>query len=101
VYFLKRYLATHRIIEWSHIWQTITPKVPVENVEDEECYNFILLKFPTLIKILNFMLFNNLFFMSGLAFFSKGVWQPCGCQHSCSQRQKVFYGFRNKWLVRH
>ena len=42
------------------------------------------------------MLFNNLtflpglaFFRRGLAFFSKGVWQLCGCQHSYSQRQKL------------
>jgi len=34
------------------------------------------------------MLFNNLAFMPGLTFLSKGVWdwQPCGCQHSCSKR---------------
>jgi len=37
------------------------PKVRVENVEDEECYNFILLKCPTK-RILNLMLFNNLAF---------------------------------------
>ena len=35
VYFLKRYLATHRRIMLSHIWQPIMPKVRVENVEDE------------------------------------------------------------------
>jgi len=48
------------------------------------------------------MLFNNLaffarfgFFRRGLAFFSKGVWQPSGCQHSYSQRQRLLYGFRS------
>jgi len=42
------------------------------------------------------MLLNNLaylpdlaFFRRSLTFFSKGVWQPCGCQHSYSQRQKI------------
>jgi len=38
--------------------------------------------------------------MPGLAFFSKGVWQPCGWQHSCSQRQKLLYGFEvNNWFI--
>jgi len=47
------------------------------------------------------MLFNNLaIFRRGLTFFSKGVWQPCGCQHSYSQRQKLLYGFRSKSPVR-
>jgi len=50
VYFLKRYLATHRRIKLSHIWRPIMPKARVENVEDEECYNFILLKCPTVNK---------------------------------------------------
>jgi len=30
VYFLKSYLATHRRIKLSHIWQPIMPKVRVE-----------------------------------------------------------------------
>jgi len=47
------------------------------------------------------MLFNNLAFFPGFTFFSKGVWQHCGCQHSYSQRQKLLYGFRSKWPVRH
>jgi len=53
------------------------------------------------------MLFNNLAFLPGLAFFrrslaffSKSVWQPCRCQHY-SQRQKLLYGFRSKWPVGH
>jgi len=46
------------------------------------------------------MLFNSLAFLPGLAFFSKGVWQPYGCQHSYSQRQKLLYGFRSKWPAR-
>ena len=50
VYFLKRYLATHRRIKLSHIWQPIMPKVRVENVEDEECCNFILLTCLTINK---------------------------------------------------
>jgi len=50
VYFLKRYLATHRRIKLSHIWQPIMPEVRAENVEDEECYTFILLKCPTINK---------------------------------------------------
>jgi len=50
VYFLKRYLATHRRIKLSHICQTLMPKVRVENVEDEECCNSILLKCPTMNK---------------------------------------------------
>jgi len=50
VYFVKRYLATHRRIKLSHIWQPIMPKVRVEIVEDKECYNFILLKSPTIDK---------------------------------------------------
>jgi len=47
------------------------------------------------------MLFNSLAFLPGLAFFSKGVWQPYGYQHSYSQRQKLLYGFRSKWPARH
>jgi len=47
VYFLKRCLAAHRRIKLSHIWQPIVPKV---RVESEECYNFILLKCPTINK---------------------------------------------------
>jgi len=50
------------------------------------------------------MLFDNLaffarfgFFRRGLAFFSKGVWQPCGCQPSYSKRQKLLYIFWSKW----
>jgi len=47
VYFLKRYLATHRRIKLSHILATYNAKGSsgniVENVEDEECHNFILL----------------------------------------------------------
>jgi len=50
VYFLKRYLAAHRRIKLSHIWQPIVPKVRVENVEDEGCYNSILLKCTTINK---------------------------------------------------
>jgi len=50
LYFLKRYLATHIRKKLSHIWQPIMPKVQVENVEDEECFNFILLKCPTINK---------------------------------------------------
>jgi len=46
------------------------------------------------------MLFNNLAFLPGLAFFSKGVWQPCGCK-CYSEKQKLLYGFRSKWPVRH
>jgi len=53
------------------------------------------------------MLLNNLAFFPGLAFldvvwlfFSRGVWQPCRCQHSYSQRLKLLYGFRSKWSVR-
>jgi len=59
-------------------------------------------------KILNFILFNNLAFFPCLAlfrrsltFFSKGVWQACGCQHPYSQRQKLLYGFQSKWQVHH
>jgi len=47
------------------------------------------------------MLFNNLAFLPGLAFFSKGVWQPCGGQHSHSPKAKLLYSFRSKWPVRH
>ena len=47
VYFRKHYLATHRIIKFSHIWQLIMPKVRVEN---EECCNFIPRKCPTINK---------------------------------------------------
>jgi len=43
-------LATHRRKKLSHIWQPMMPKVRVENVEDEEYYNFILLKCPTVNK---------------------------------------------------
>ena len=50
VYFVKRCLATHRRIKLSHIWQPIMLKVRVENLEDKECYNFILLKCPTVNK---------------------------------------------------
>jgi len=49
------------------------------------------------------MLFDNLFFMPGLAFFkrgltffSKGVWQPCGCQYSYPQRQKLHYRWHQR-----
>ena len=44
------YIIHIRRIKLSHISQPIMPKVRVEtleNVEDEECYNFILLKCPT------------------------------------------------------
>ena len=54
------------------------------------------------------MLFNNLAFLPGLAFFRrglffspKGVRQPCGCQNFYSQRLKLLYGFPSKWPVRH
>jgi len=47
VYFPKCCLATHRRIKLSHISQPIMPKVRVEN---EECYNFILLKCPAINK---------------------------------------------------
>jgi len=50
VYFLKRYLATHRRIRLSHIWQPIMPEVRAENVEEEECYTFILPKCPAINK---------------------------------------------------
>jgi len=53
------------------------PKIRVENVEDEECYNFILLKCPTINKKLKISCcFNDLasfvrfgFFRRGLVFF--------------------------------
>jgi len=79
-------------------------KVRVEKVEDEECYNFILLKCPTINKEILFSCCSTIWFLlpglafskQGLAFFAKGVWQPCACQHSYSQRQKLLYGFRSK-----
>ena len=40
----------YRRIKLSHIWQPIMPNVRVENLEDEESYNFILLKCPTINK---------------------------------------------------
>jgi len=50
VHSLKHCLATNRRRKLSHIWQPVMPKVRVENVEDEECYNFIPLKCPTINK---------------------------------------------------
>jgi len=94
---MKRYPATHRRIKLSHIWQPIMLKVRVENVEDEEHCNFVLLKGPTkkfyISCCLTIWLFlpGLAFFRHGLTFFSKGVWQPCGCQHSYPQRQKLLY----------
>ena len=45
VQFINEIISIFQLFFFS--WQTIMPNVRVENVEDEECYNFILLKCPT------------------------------------------------------